>query len=107
MVSSTNSAGVMFQYAVETCLRPRYANVAPSGRVPMFVMNKFLVRLSLNRLAKVIIKKGARIHESRPFLNHYRFEMFINYSKYKSISPSGAEVEIVLLSSSISNTNCG
>ena len=95
MVSSTNSAGVMFQYAVETCLRPRYAIVAPSGRVPMFVMNKFLVRLSLNRSAKVIIKKGARIHESRPFLNHLRFEMLINYSKYNSISPSGAAVEMV------------
>ena len=95
MVSSTNSAGVMFQYAVETCLRPRYSNVAPSGRVPMFVMNKNLVRLSLNRLANVRIKKRVRIHESHPFLNHMRFELLINYSKYNSISPSGAAVEMV------------
>ncbi len=73
----------------------------------MFVMNKNLVRLSLNRSTNVLIKKGLRIFETHPFLNHYRFEMFINYSKYNSMSPSGADVEIVLLSSSISNTNSG
>ena len=73
----------------------------------MFVMNKNLVRLSLNRLANVIIKKGVRILETQPFLNHIRFEMLINYSKYNSISPSGAEVEMVLLSSFISKTNSG
>ena len=73
----------------------------------MFVMNKNLVRLSLNRLANVIIKKGVRILETHPFLNHKQFEMLINYSKYSSISPSGAAVDMVLLSSSISKTNSG
>ena len=73
----------------------------------MFVMNKILVRLSLNRLANVRIKKGAKMLETRPFLNHTWFEMLINYSKYNSIRPSGAAVETVLLSSSISKTNSG
>ena len=73
----------------------------------MFVMNKNLVRLSLNRSTNVLIKKGLRIFETHPFLNHLRFEMLINYSKYSSIKPSGAEVEMVLLSSSISKTNSG
>ena len=81
--------------------------MAPSGRVPMFVMNKIFVRLSLNRLANVIIKKGVRILETHPFLNRKRFEMLINYAKYNSMSPSGADVEMVLLSSSISKTNSG